>query len=150
MAHKTYGIDFGTGTVKVYKRSDGIILNERTVVATVGKGPQQRPVAIGDKAYEMFEKVPPNIKVSFPLEHGVISQMGDMISLWNFMLEKISGKRKLKNADFYIAVPADIREVGERQGDHDRQCGSGDNGDFRIVSGRNCCFEAAAVRRQLF
>ena len=111
MAHKTYGIDFGTGTVKVYKKSDGIILNERTVVATVGKGPQQRPVAIGDKAYEMFEKVPPNIKVSFPLENGVISHMGDMISLWNFMLEKLSGKRKLKNADFYIAVPADIREV---------------------------------------
>lgn len=37
MAHKTYGIDFGTGTVKVYKKSEGIILNERTVVATVGK-----------------------------------------------------------------------------------------------------------------
>lgn len=111
MAHKTYGIDFGTGTVKVYKKSEGIILNERTVVATVGKGAAQRPVAIGDKAYEMFEKVPPNIKVSFPLENGVISQMGDMISLWNFMLEKISGRRKAKNADFYIAVPADIREV---------------------------------------
>ena len=75
MAHKTYGIDFGTGTVKVYKKSEGIILNERTVVATVGKGAAQRPVAIGDKAYEMFEKVPPNIKVSFPLENGVISQM---------------------------------------------------------------------------
>lgn len=70
MAHKTYGIDFGTGTVKVYKKSEGIILNERTVVATVGKGAAQRPVAIGDKAYEMFEKVPPNIKVSFPLENG--------------------------------------------------------------------------------
>ena len=111
MAHKTYGIDFGTGTVKVYKKSEGIILNERTVVATVGKGAAQRPVAIGDKAYEMFEKVPPNIKVSFPLENGVISQMGDMISLWNFVLEKISGRRKAKNADFYIAVPADIREV---------------------------------------
>ena len=27
------------------------------------------------------------------------------------MLEKISGRRKAKNADFYIAVPADIREV---------------------------------------
>ena len=75
MAHKTYGIDFGTGTVKVYKKSDGIILNERTVVATVGKGPQQRPVAIGDKAYEMFEKVPPSINVSFPLSHGVVSMV---------------------------------------------------------------------------
>lgn len=113
MGHKTYGIDFGTGTVKVYKKSEGIILNERTVVATVGKGAQQRPIAIGDKAYEMFEKVPPNIHVSFPMDNGVIAQMGDMISLWNFMMGKISGKRKLKNPDFYIAVPADIREVDQ-------------------------------------
>lgn len=113
MAHKTYGIDFGTGTVKVYKRSEGIILNERTVVATVGKGAAQHPIAIGDKAYEMFEKVPPNIRVTFPMENGVIAQMGDMISLWNFMMTKISGKKKVKNPDFYIAVPADIREVDQ-------------------------------------
>ncbi len=113
MAHKTYGIDFGTGTVKVYKRSEGIILNERTVVATVGKGEEQRPIAIGDQAYEMFEKVPPNIHVSFPMENGVIAQMGDMTALWSFMMHKISPKKKLKNMDFYISVPADIREVDQ-------------------------------------
>ena len=65
MAHKTYGIDFGTGTVKVYKKSEGIILNERTVVATVGKGAAQRPVAIGDKAYEMFERFRPILRFLF-------------------------------------------------------------------------------------
>lgn len=113
MAHKTFGIDFGTGTVKVYKKSEGIILNERTVIATVGKGDAIRPVAMGDQAYEMYEKVPPGIHVSFPLHNGVIADMKNMISLWNFMMNKISGKRKVKNADFYITVPADIREVDQ-------------------------------------
>ena len=113
MAHKTFGIDFGTGTVKVYKKSEGIILNERTVIATVGKGDAIRPVAMGDKAYEMYEKVPPGIHVSFPLHNGVIADMKNMISLWDFMMNKISGKRKNKNADFYITVPADIREVDQ-------------------------------------
>lgn len=114
MAHKTFGIDFGTGTIKVYKRADGIVLNERNVVATVGKNKEKRPIAIGDKAYEMFEKVPPNIHVSFPLHNGVIAQMEDMTALWNFLIGKVSGNRRLKGADFYIAVPADLREVDKK------------------------------------
>ncbi len=111
MAHKTFGIDFGTGTIKVYKRSEGIVLNERNVVATVGKSSEKRPVAIGDSAYEMFEKAPPSIHVSFPMHHGVIADLQDMIALWDFMVEKVSGRRRLKGADFYISVPADIGQV---------------------------------------
>ncbi len=109
MAQKTYGIDFGTSTIKVYKKGKGIILLERNVVSTVGK--ENRPVAIGEEAYDMYEKVPPSIHVSFPLSHGVIANMQDMIALWNFMVARVSGKRKLKGGEFYIAVPADITEV---------------------------------------
>lgn len=56
MAQKIYGIDFGTDTIKIYKKGQGIILIEKNVVSTVGK--ERRPVAIGEEAYEMFEKVP--------------------------------------------------------------------------------------------
>lgn len=109
MAHKTYGIDFGTGTIKIYKKGQGIILLERNVVSTVGK--EKRPIAIGEEAYEMYEKEPPSIHVSFPLNHGVIAHMQDMIALWNFMNEHVTGKKKLKHQEYYIAVPADITEV---------------------------------------
>ena len=54
MAQKIYGIDFGTDTIKIYKKGQGIILIEKNVVSTVGK--ERRPVAIGEEAYEMFEK----------------------------------------------------------------------------------------------
>lgn len=111
MTHKIFGIDFGTGTVKVYRKNEGIIMNERTVVATVGQNRERHPVAIGDDAYEMYEKVPPSIHVSFPMSHGVIANLQDMVALWNFMIEKISGRRRLKGAEFYISVPSDIGEV---------------------------------------
>ena len=35
MSQKTYGIDFGTSTIKVYKKGEGIILLEKNVVATI-------------------------------------------------------------------------------------------------------------------
>lgn len=109
MAQKTYGIDFGTDTIKIYKKGQGIILLEKNVVSTVGK--ERRPVAIGEEAFEMFEKVPPSINVSFPLSHGVVSKIDDMIALWSFMGSKIARSRRMKGFQFYIAVPADITEV---------------------------------------
>lgn len=112
MAQKTYGIDFGTSTIKVYKKGQGIVLHERNVVSTVGK--EKKTVAIGEEAYEMFEKVPPSINVSFPVSHGIIAEIADMISLCDFMISKISGKKKLKGFEFYIAVPADIKEVEKK------------------------------------
>ncbi len=109
MAKKTFGIDFGTSTIKVYKNGDGIILLEKNAVSTVGK--EKRPVAIGEEAYEMYEKAPPSIHVSFPLRRGVVSHLDDMVALWNFMGRAISGRRKMNRCQFYIAVPSDITEV---------------------------------------
>ena len=109
MAQKTYGIDFGTGTIKVYKRGHGIVMLERNVVSTVGSG--KKPVAIGEKAFEMFEKAPPSISVTFPMKHGVVSETQEMIALWDFLYSKIDKHYKKKAADFYIAIPADITDV---------------------------------------
>lgn len=109
MARKTYGIDFGTGTIKVYKKGQGLVLNERNAVSIVGK--ERKTVAIGEKAYEMFEKVPPSIKVSFPISHGVISDIDAMISMCDFMISKLSGKRRPKGQELLIAVPSDTTDV---------------------------------------
>lgn len=109
MAKKTFGIDFGSNMIKVYQKGNGIVLGERTAVSTVGK--EKRAIAIGEKAYEMFEKAPPSIEVSLPIRRGVISHLDYMVSLWNYMGHMISGKRKLNHCIFYLTVPADITEV---------------------------------------
>ncbi|MCR5586909.1 MAG: rod shape-determining protein [Lachnospiraceae bacterium] len=114
MAQKVYGIDFGTGTIKIYRKKDGIIMNEHNVIATVGKNEDKRPIAMGDRAYEMFEKSPDSIHVNFPMKNGAVADLDDMIKLWDFMAEKVSGTPKLKGSEFYIAVPADFSEVDKR------------------------------------
>ncbi|MCD7825766.1 MAG: rod shape-determining protein [Clostridiaceae bacterium] len=116
MAKRTFGIDFGTDTIKVYKKGDGIVLLERCAVALTGK--EKKTIAIGEQAYEMYEKAPPSIRVSMPLKRGVVSQLQDMLALWNYMGKRISGKRKLNRCQFYIAVPADITEVEKKAYSH--------------------------------
>lgn len=112
MAKKTFGIDFGTSTIKVYRKGERDILVERSAVSLTGK--EKKTVAIGEKAYEMYEKAPPSIRVSLPLQRGVVAHLEDMVALWDFMGVKISGKRKLNRCQFYIAVPADITEVEKK------------------------------------
>ena len=45
MAQKTYGIDFGTGTIKIYKKGNGIVKLERNVVSLLAKRISQSPLA---------------------------------------------------------------------------------------------------------
>ena len=110
MAKKTFGIDFGTSTIKVYKNGDGIILLERNAVSTVGK--ERRPVAIGEQAYEMYEKAPGNIHISYPLSNGVIADIRNMELLVKYFISNMS--KNFKAADYYIAVPTDVTGVEKR------------------------------------
>lgn len=114
MSGKIFGIDFGTGSIKIYKRNTGIIMNEKCAVASVGRDQDRRPVAMGDSAFEMYEKAPENIHVNFPVKHGVIADIDDMTDLWDFMCRKINGRSRVHGVQFLIAVPRDISEVEKR------------------------------------
>lgn len=69
--------------------------------------------AYGDSAYEMYEKAPGNIQISYPLCNGVIADIKNMETLIRFFVTDMSGGN-IKPADFYIAVPTDITEVEKR------------------------------------
>lgn len=112
MGHKAYGIDFGSNTIKVYRKGQGIVLTEKNIVSTVGK--DKRPVAVGEDAYEMYERAPASIHVAFPIKRGIISDMDDMVALWNFAGKKLAGHRRFKGGDFYLSVPADITDVEKK------------------------------------
>lgn len=112
MSQKVFGIDFGTQTIKIYKKAQGIILNEKSVVATGGK--ESIAIAVGDEAFDMYEKAPDSIRVTFPLIHGAVAHMEDMVALWNYAFGQIANEQKMKSAEFHIAVPCDITEVEKR------------------------------------
>ena len=69
--------------------------------------------AYGDSAFEMFEKAPSNIEISYPLCNGVIADIKNMqLLLRNFIMD--CNKGVIKPAEFYMAVPSDITDVEKR------------------------------------
>ena len=105
-----YGIDMGTGNLKIFNQSTGKITNEKNTIAIVGK---DQMYAYGDEAYSMFEKAPESIHVSFPIVNGVIADFDNMQTMLLEILENKT-KAKLKGADIVIAVPTDITEVEKK------------------------------------
>ncbi len=87
------------------------ILNERCCIALTN-GADVR--AAGDEAYDMAEKAPASIRVSFPVRNGVIAGLADMQLLAAQMYRKINDGKRVNGADFCIAVPTDISGVQRR------------------------------------
>jgi len=110
LANNVFGIDLGTSNIKIYSRNEDAIIVEKNMIAIENKNTL---FAYGDSAYEMYEKAPANIKISYPLCNGVIADIQNMQLLVKYFISDISNGN-IKPADFYIAVPTDVTEVEKR------------------------------------
>lgn len=121
MSKRALGIDFGTRNLKLYQRGEGVILNEKSCLA-IEKNPFETPgvpyvenkriKAGGDRAFEMMEKAPVNIQVTFPVHNGVIAEFEHMQQLLEYFLDrKFKNKGAKKKFSYTVAVPTDITEV---------------------------------------
>ncbi len=110
MGNNAYGIDLGTCNIKIYSKHDDGIMIEKNMIAIENK---KNIFAYGDSAYEMYEKAPANIQISFPLNNGVIADIKDMEVLVKYFVSDIA-KGKVSPADYYVAVPTDVTEVEKR------------------------------------
>ena len=112
MAVQKYGLDLGTGTIKIYKNGQGVVLKERNMIAIRRK---TEMVAFGEEAYAMYERAPENIRVYGPVKNGVIAGLHDMKVLLDLFLRKIKcANGFIRSNEFYFAVPSDITEVEKR------------------------------------
>ena len=109
MAKHVYGIDLGSYEIKVYDLEKDSIWTEKNVVAADRDG---RLIAVGDQAFEMYEKTPPNIHVIFPMKEGVISDFQHIQDLLQYLLS--SGRTFAAGGEYTIAVPADVTELEKR------------------------------------
>ena len=110
MANNVFGIDLGTNNIKIYNRGEDNIMVEKNMIAIENKN---TIFAYGDSAFEMYEKAPGNIHISYPLSNGVIADIKNMETLIHYFVGDLQ-KGNLKPADFYIAVPTDVTEVEKR------------------------------------
>ena len=110
MASNAFGIDLGTNNIKIYSRSDDRILVEKNMIAIENKNVL---FAYGNSAFEMYEKAPGNIHISYPLSYGVIADIKNMETLVRYFVTDLQ-KGNCRPADFYIAVPTDVTDVEKR------------------------------------
>ena len=114
MGNNTFGIDLGTSNIKIYNKATDTVTVEKNLIAVENK---TSLLAYGDTAYDMYEKAPSNIKITYPLSNGVIADIEHMKSLVKlFITDQMKGASK--PVDVYIAVPKDVTEV-ERRAFHD-------------------------------
>ena len=112
MRSKIFGIDFGTSSIKIYKKNDGIVFSQKNIIA-ISRG--KKVLAIGDEAFEMFGKAPDDIAVTWPVKNGVIADIASMLALLNHALSQIAKSTgKISGAEFIVAAPTDITEVEKR------------------------------------
>ena len=74
MIGRTYGVDLGTSVIKIYKKGKGIICNQKNMIAV----DKNKVLAIGDDAFDMYEKVPGYVHVTYPIKNGVIADIENM------------------------------------------------------------------------
>lgn len=121
MASKAFGIDFGTSTIKIYKKGQGIVLDERNIIAVSDR---KTVISAGNDAFDMYEKAPSNILVTYPVRNGVIADVANMTSLLIYFMKLISGGKHMGATDYFVATPTDITEV-ERRSFYDLIASSG-------------------------
>lgn len=109
MARNVYGLDLGSYEIKVYDKKKDTIWKEKDVIALKDV---REIFAVGDDAYEMYEKAPSNIEVVFPMKEGVIAHFNNMQFLLQNLLKK--GRQFARGSEYVIAVPTDVTEVQKK------------------------------------
>ncbi len=110
MSYNAFGIDLGTSNIKIYTRAEDTILVEKNMIAIEKKNTL---FAYGDSAFEMYEKAPGNIHISYPLSNGVIADINNMELLVKYFINDLT-RSNIKPGDYYIAIPTDITGVEKR------------------------------------
>ena len=108
--HSLYGVDLGTGTIKLRDKSGKRFLDSRNMIAIRD---HRQVLAIGDDAFEMYEKNPSNVEVSCPMSGGVIASATNMELVLSYTLKKFT-TFTMKNNGLLIAVPSNVTPVEQR------------------------------------
>lgn len=105
-------IDLGTANTCVFARGRGIVVNEPSIVAfnTINGEVE----AVGQDAYDMLGRTPPNIKAIRPMKDGVIADFDATEKMLAHFVRKATGRRPMMRPRLVIGVPPEITPVERR------------------------------------
>ena len=105
---KDLGIDLGTMFTRLAD-STQVLLQEPTIVAIEVE--EQKMVAVGQEARDMFGRVPDSIEVARPLRNGVIADYEITETLLSYLLQRVSGSLRFFRPRTMISVPYGVTSV---------------------------------------
>ena len=101
-------VDLGTANTVVFRRGEGIVLFEPSVVAIDER--TGRVHAVGDEARRMIGRTPASITASRPLRHGVIADFETTEQMLRHFVQRVGGGRGSRST-VMVCVPSGITQV---------------------------------------
>jgi rod shape-determining protein MreB len=111
MFGKKLGIDLGTVSVTIAER-DQILLHEPAVVAITKE--EEKIVAIGQEARDMYGRTPEIIEVMRPMRDGVIADYEVTEAMLRYFVDKVVGNFRLFKPTIMMTVPYGVTSVERR------------------------------------
>ena len=112
-----YSIDLGTAYTVIYKKGEGIVLNEPSVVALKrdDKKNQKYVCAIGHEAKTMLGKTPKSIEAIRPMKNGVIADFNVTEAMLQHFIKAVNKDKIFTWApEIIICVPFGSTQVERR------------------------------------
>jgi rod shape-determining protein MreB len=106
-AERQLAVDLGTANTVVFKRGEGIVLFEPSVVAIDERTGEVQ--AVGDRARRMIGRTPAHIRATRPLRHGVIADFDVTEQMLRHFIVQAIGFRS--RAHVIVCVPSGITPV---------------------------------------
>lgn len=106
------GIDLGTASVLVFRKGEGIVLHEPSVVAldkNTGK-----VIAVGEEAREMLGRTPGYISAIRPLREGVIADYDTTEKMLTYFIKRVIGNKFFLKPRVIVCIPTGATDVEER------------------------------------
>lgn len=110
LTKNAFGVDLGTSVVKIYSLRKNRLLSEHDMIAVMGGS---QVIAVGNDAYEMYEKNPPGILVDRPMVGGRIADVAEVEMLLHLLLRK-TDRHAPRRPLIYFSAPMNMSELEKR------------------------------------
>ena len=107
-------IDLGTANTLVYVKSQGIVLDEPSVVAFTSRRGSKQVLAVGNEAKRMLGRTPGNIEAVRPLRDGVVADFEVAHEMIRHFIRKVRKRRGFASPRIVICVPSGATAVERR------------------------------------
>jgi len=102
LLYRDLGIDLGTVNTLIAEGGE-IVLSEPTMAAI--DVDEQKIVALGQEAKDMYGRVPEGIEVMYPLRDGVIADYEVTERILSYFIQKVCGPVRIFKPRAMVTVP---------------------------------------------